>query len=185
MALPGRIEGLVGPRRRHPPGQFQATGDRYSPALLGPILLAGRASTIDEASKLSQEHAGSVALTQEIRVALVGSSEHFGHLARLCLKMESGFVVVGDATDGPGAIAMATRVQPDIILLDLDMPAMCGLASIPAIRACSPRSRIAVLSSFPDPFTLSDTLSWGADTYLDRTTSLWGLTTICRSLLSE
>ncbi|MHB1487599.1 MAG: response regulator transcription factor [Acidimicrobiales bacterium] len=119
-----------------------------------------------------------------IRVVLVDNSGRMRRVARLCLHMEPGFTVVGEATNGAQAVAVADETQPDIVLLDLDMPAMNGLSSIPAIRTTSPGSRIAVLSSYPDPFTLGDALTWGADTYLDQTTTLIELTTILRALVS-
>ena len=120
-----------------------------------------------------------------IRVVLMDNTGRMRRVARLCLQMEPGFSVVGEAVNGPQAVAMVEETQPDVVLLDLDMPTMNGLNSIPAIRQASPRSRIAVLSSYPDPFTLGDALVWGADTYLDLTTTLVDLTTILRALVSE
>ena len=67
---------------------------------------------------------------------------------RTLLAAEPGIDVVGEARDGLEAIAEALRLQPDVILMDLMMPHVDGIAAIERIRACQPSARILVLTTF-------------------------------------
>jgi YesN/AraC family two-component response regulator len=56
--------------------------------------------------------------------------------------------VVGEASNGYGAVELAQDTQPNVVLLDLVMPEMDGLQAIRRILECSPMSQIIVLTSF-------------------------------------
>jgi len=58
--------------------------------------------------------------------------------------------VVGEAADGIEAVAQASALQPDVILLDLIMPRKGGLEAIGEIKSESPEARILVLTSFSE-----------------------------------
>jgi two-component system chemotaxis response regulator CheB len=58
-----------------------------------------------------------------------------------------GLSVVGTASDGKGAVRLAASLQPDIVILDLDMPIMDGLTALPEILKVSPGSAVIVASS--------------------------------------
>jgi len=62
----------------------------------------------------------------------------------------SDMVLVGQASDGLEAVSLAQALQPDVILLDLVMPRLDGLAAIAEIKQTSPQARILVLTSFAD-----------------------------------
>lgn len=59
----------------------------------------------------------------------------------------NGFEVVGEAADGAEAIDLATRTQPDLVLLDLSMPGMDGLTALPRLRAAAPKCEVVVLTA--------------------------------------
>lgn len=118
-----------------------------------------------------------------VRVLIVDDDPKIRRIVSICLSLESGFEVVGEASDGAEAVRLAGTSHPDVVLLDLEMPGMNGLAAMPAIRAQLPDAKIAVLSAFPDPFTLGDALSRGADTYLDKAMGLAELPAVLRSLV--
>jgi NarL family two-component system response regulator LiaR len=67
---------------------------------------------------------------------------------RALLGTEPGIEVVGEAGNGAEAVAEAARLQPDVILMDLVMPEMDGIAAIGQIVADQPAARILVLTSF-------------------------------------
>lgn len=124
--------------------------------------------------------------TRPTTVLLVDDDPEIRTMARICLSFEEGeFDVVAEAADGEAAIEAATALQPEVVLLDLEMPGTNGLAAIPGIRAAAPGALIAVLSAFPDPFTLAETLSHGADTYLDKAMGLADLPMVIRALLES
>src|SRR5690242_17996422 len=86
-------------------------------------------------------------------------------LARL-LDSTDGIEVVGTAADGEQAIAAATALRPDVVLMDLAMPNLDGVAATRRIAAQSPDARVVVLTSFSDNARIHDALDAGARGYL-------------------
>jgi DNA-binding NarL/FixJ family response regulator len=76
--------------------------------------------------------------------------------------------VVGQAADGAEAIAEASRLQPDIILLDLAMPLLSGLEALPELRVVAPDATIIVLSGFGSAIIADQVRAAGADGYLEK-----------------
>lgn len=85
---------------------------------------------------------------------------------RTFLETRADFEVVGEAGDGETAVAEAWRLQPDVILMDLVMPGVDGLAAIGRIRASNPSARILVLTSFASADQVLPALRAGAAGYL-------------------
>ena len=74
--------------------------------------------------------------------------------------------VVGDAADGLEAIAAARQLQPDVILMDLEMPQMSGIEAIKAIKQENPQARILVLTSFNETDRAIEAIQAGARGFL-------------------
>lgn len=74
--------------------------------------------------------------------------------------------LVGEAADGNEAISLARALQPDVILLDMIMPAKDGLEAIREIKAENPEARILVLTSFSDDDKVFAAIKAGALGYL-------------------
>ena len=85
---------------------------------------------------------------------------------RTFLETRPDFEVVGEAGDGETAVAEATRLRPDVILMDLVMPGVGGLEAIGRIRAAEPGARILVLTSFASADQVLPALRAGAAGYL-------------------
>ena len=96
----------------------------------------------------------------------------FRALLRAVLEQHAGCEIVGEASDGPSAVAGVARTRPDVLVLDLDMPGGDGLSAIPAIRSACAQTRIIVLSSFPHERMARRALHAGADRYLEKRTPL-------------
>ena len=77
-----------------------------------------------------------------------------------------GLEVVGCASDGAQAIADAERLQPDIVLLDLSMPGMDGLAALPHLRHAAPSCEVVVLTASGTEENLLAAIRAGAAGYL-------------------
>jgi DNA-binding NarL/FixJ family response regulator len=76
--------------------------------------------------------------------------------------------VVGEAADGNEAVAQATRLQPNVILLDLAMPIRSGLEALPELRQVAPDARIIVFSGFAGSIVAEQVLALGAAAYLEK-----------------
>lgn len=75
-------------------------------------------------------------------------------------------VVVGEAADGHQAVELATRLRPDVVLMDLSMPVLDGLAATRRIVADVPDTCVVVLTSHPDRARMEAAMSAGAVAYL-------------------
>jgi two-component system response regulator DesR len=89
-----------------------------------------------------------------------------GALAAL-LDIEADIEVVGTARDGHDALAMAARVDPDVVLTDIEMPRMTGLELAGELRkARAGRPRVIILTTFARPGYLRRALDAGVSGYL-------------------
>lgn len=79
-----------------------------------------------------------------------------------------GMWVVGEAADGNDAVAQATRLQPNVILLDLAMPIRSGLEALPELRQAAPDARIIVFSGFAGSIVAEEVIALGATGYLEK-----------------
>jgi DNA-binding NarL/FixJ family response regulator/serine phosphatase RsbU (regulator of sigma subunit) len=85
---------------------------------------------------------------------------------RALLATEPGLEAVGEAEDGGTAVAMAERLRPDTILMDLVMPGVDGIEAIHQITARQPEARILVLTSFATDDKVFPAIKAGALGYL-------------------
>ena len=77
-----------------------------------------------------------------------------------------GFEVSGEAADGAEALALAGRLQPDLILLDLTLPGLDGLTALPLLRQAAPECEVVVLTASGTEENLLAAIRGGAAGYL-------------------
>jgi two-component system, NarL family, response regulator LiaR len=82
------------------------------------------------------------------------------------LQLQDDLDVVGTAADGREAVAMAEATQPDVLLLDVVMPAMDGVEALRRIRVVAPATRVIVLTTFADDGRVFPAIQAGAAAYL-------------------
>lgn len=82
------------------------------------------------------------------------------------LSLQPDLEVVGDAQDGLAGLAIAREKKPDVVLLDMKMPRMDGLTTIPKIKEVSSKSQILVLTSFAESDLVYQAIKTGALGYL-------------------
>lgn len=80
--------------------------------------------------------------------------------------MAEDFVVLGEASNGPEGLELARRLQPDMILLDLNMKPMNGIEVLKEIKSWGGESRVVMLTVSDEATDLVAALRAGADGYL-------------------
>lgn len=87
-------------------------------------------------------------MTDSIRVLLVDDQQLIRLGFRMVLEAESDIAVVGEAGDGEDAIAQTAALGPDVVLMDIRMPGLDGIAATKAIVRQHPHTRVLVLTTF-------------------------------------
>ena len=103
-----------------------------------------------------------------IRVVLADDTPEYRQLLRIILEQDGGFDIVGEAANGEEAVRLSDTERPDVLVLDLAMPVLVGLETIPLVRACSPGTAIVVVSGFARGQLERDTLALGAVAYVGK-----------------
>ena len=85
-------------------------------------------------------------LLADIRVLVVDDHPMVRASLTEMLSEEDAFTVVGECEDGSEVVEASARLKPDIVLMDLSMPVMNGLAATEALRAVQSEPRIVVLT---------------------------------------
>ncbi|MGD8464376.1 MAG: response regulator transcription factor [Anaerolineae bacterium] len=88
------------------------------------------------------------------------------------LQVSDELTLVGQATNGLEAVELCEQIQPDVILMDLVMPEMDGVAATQVIRERWPSVQIIALTSFQDKDLVRDALQAGATSYLLKNVSM-------------
>ncbi len=87
-------------------------------------------------------------MTEQISVLLVDDQELIRLGFRMVIEAESDLVVIGEAGDGRTAIAQTDALRPDVVLMDIRMPGLDGIAATEAIVRDHPGTRVLVLTTF-------------------------------------
>ena len=85
-----------------------------------------------------------------VRVLLVDDVADVRRLVRIALRFHGGFEVVGEAGAGLQAIELATRLRPDIVLLDLGLPDLAGRDVLTRVREVVPGAKVVVFTGADD-----------------------------------
>jgi DNA-binding NarL/FixJ family response regulator len=110
-----------------------------------------------------------------IRILLVDDQALFREGLRTLLTGQSDIAVVGEAGNGEEALQQAVRLRPDVVLMDLRMPVLDGVAATRQLHARRPECRVIVLTTFDDDEYVFEGLRAGAAGYLLKDVPLDGL----------
>jgi len=103
-----------------------------------------------------------------IRVGIADDHPLYRDGLRTMIESLPGLEFVGAAADGDGAAALVARVQPDVLLLDLEMPAGGGLAALRAIRDAGSATAVIVVTMHEDDPSLVAAMATGARGYVSK-----------------
>ena len=109
-------------------------------------------------------------MAEPIRVLVVDDHAVVRAGLRGLLELQDGIEVIGDAENGAEGVEAATRLHPDVILMDLVMPELDGVSAMRLLRERLPTARVIVLTSFLDDDKLLPALRAGAAGYLLKNT---------------
>ena len=101
-----------------------------------------------------------------IRVAIVDDQTLIREGLASLLALAPDLTVVGKAADGREALALVAEQSPDVVLMDVRMPGMNGVAATRQIRARYPHTRVIVLTTFDHDEYVFESLRAGASGYL-------------------
>ncbi|HFC3024982.1 TPA: response regulator [Neisseria gonorrhoeae] len=101
-----------------------------------------------------------------IKIILIDDHTLFRSGIKALLSRQHGFEVIGEAADGLSGIKMISRLQPDVVLLDLDMPGMNGREALSQIISINPQQEVIMLTVSEDSDDLAECMRIGARGYL-------------------
>ncbi len=115
-----------------------------------------------------------------VKILLVDDHTMFRQGLKEMLSTDEEMLVVGEAEDGSGAVDLAAREEPDVVILDVEMPGMSAAETLEALLALSPAPRVLIVSMYDSPRLVRDLLGRGASGYLVKSASLEELLTAVR-----
>jgi Response regulator containing a CheY-like receiver domain and an HTH DNA-binding domain len=101
-------------------------------------------------------------MTEPISVLIVDDHPVVRRGLRVLLEVQDGIEVAGEAGDGATALALAAELTPDVVLLDLKLPGMDGIAVLTELKTRTSKARVLVLTSATEPASASLALRSGA-----------------------
>lgn len=111
----------------------------------------------------------------QVRVLLVDDEDDMRLLARSALEDDGRYDIVGEGINGAEAVLLAREHQPDVVLLDLEMPWLHGAEAVPYIREASPTSFIALWTVAPNSPRTAEALALGASVVIDKSWIAFGM----------
>ncbi len=101
------------------------------------------------------------------------------------LEVEKDFKVVGRFYDGEAAIEQVKKLQPDIVLIDVEMPKMDGFTATRIITQNNPKTKVIILTAHTDEIYLKKALEAGAKSYLPKNTTAEDLKNVILSVYHD
>jgi len=105
-------------------------------------------------------------MPDEITCLIVDDHEVVREGLRLALSRASHIRVVGEASDGAAAVALAERRKPDVVIMDVRMPGMDGLEATKQISQRAPGTAVIIFTAYSERTLLSRGLESGAKGYI-------------------
>lgn len=101
---------------------------------------------------------------------------------RKMLELEGCFEIIGEAPDGRQAVALATRLRPDVVIMDIAMPLLNGLEALRQIRHARPAAKVLMLSAYCGDGFVLNAMETGASGFLLKQTSAHDLGAAIREI---
>lgn len=103
--------------------------------------------------------------SRRLKVVIVDDNDMTRTLLRGIMR-EGGHEVVGEASNGASAVEIATRLQPDVVCLDVIMPGMDGLEALLSIKAARAETQVIMITGNADQSTVQNAIMNGANGFI-------------------
>ncbi|MBM3852421.1 MAG: response regulator transcription factor [Verrucomicrobia bacterium] len=103
---------------------------------------------------------------KEVRIFLVDDHQIMREGLRLVLAREPDFKVVGEAADGVSALRQLETLDPDVAVIDIEMPGLDGIATADRLGALRPETKVLILSGQADTAAVQRALRAGVSGFL-------------------
>ena len=100
------------------------------------------------------------------RLVLVDDHELVRAAVRTLFQQDSAFCVVGEAADGPTAVALVADCRPDVVVMDVSLPGLSGIEATRQVLQQAPQVKVVALSMYDDPQYVAGMLNAGAAGYV-------------------
>ena len=107
-----------------------------------------------------------------ISVLLADDHAMFRQGIKEMLSTDEEILVVGEAENGREAVALAERLKPDVVLLDVEMPVMGARESMERILDVTPSPRVVIVTMHDDPRVVRELIGLGASAYLVKSATI-------------
>jgi len=114
----------------------------------------------------------STAPDRKLRVVVADDARDLRLVLRIALEQDGRFEIVGEASDGAGAVAACTAEHPDVVILDLVMPGTDGWYALEQVVGACPGACVVVLSTLDEVKAAERAEELGAAAYVQKSSSL-------------
>ncbi len=108
-------------------------------------------------------------MNSELRIFIVDDNANHSTGIKQLLELQSGYSVIGISTNGDDAIKRLKSMDVDLVLMDMNMPELDGVAAIQQIVANKPNTKILTLTGYDDPDLIFRAMRGGAKGYILKT----------------
>ena len=116
-----------------------------------------------------------------MRVVVVDDHRSFAEALRVALDLERGVEVAAVCHDGAEALAAVRRKRPHVVLMDLRMPGVDGIAATKAVLEARPEARVVVLSGHDEEADVAQAVEAGAAGFLSKTVPMKDVARVVRA----
>jgi CheY-like chemotaxis protein len=149
-------------------------------AEMSPVAVMESASAVTVGSVSASTIVMTPGSSQIIKLLVVDDVPSVRHGLRMRLSLESDLHVVGEAASGEEALAVVRSLQPDVILMDIEMPGLDGLVTTAAMRTVAPQSAVVTLSMHDDTLSREKAMAAGATAFVGKSAASKDLLTAIR-----